>query len=181
MNSGFSLYDRFVNPFEPKIGIDESPDFVPDEYYTQIKKLCNEAVLKIVTKDPLIYSIDEINQLIDEFDLLFNETEFLIKYYSAFDQFSYIYLELCEVKVFVQDYNSLVTKAINDFYSVEIYKWKEVNKWLYDNLKSKLSRYSKNHLTNEIQIDSSFISLYTNELITHFKLIDLFENSFNTK
>jgi hypothetical protein len=181
MNSGFSLYDRFVNPFEPKIGIDERPDFVPDEYYTQIKKLCNEAVLKIVTKDPLIYSIDEINQLIDEFDLLFNETEFLIKYYSAFDQFSYIYLELCEVKVFVQDYNSLVTKAINDFYSVELYKWKEVNKWLYDNLKSKLSRYSKNHLTNEIQIDSSFISLYTNELITHFKLIDLFENSFNTK
>jgi hypothetical protein len=181
MNSGFSLYDRFVNPFEPKIGIDERPDFVPDEYYTQIKKLCNEAVLKIVTKDPLIYSIDEINQLIDEFDLLFNETEFLIKYYSAFDQFSYIYLELCEVKVFVQDYNSLVTKAINDFYSVELYKWKEVNKWLYDNLKSKLSRYSKNHLTSEIQIDSSFISLYTNELITHFKLIDLFENSFNTK
>jgi hypothetical protein len=181
MNSSFSLYDRFVNPFEPKIGIDERPDFVPDEFYTQIKKLCNEAVLKIVTKDPLIYSIDEINHLIVEFEILFNETETFIKYYSGFDQFSFIYLELCEAKVFVQDYNPLVEKAINNFYSVEYYKWMEVNKWLYDYLKSKLPSYSKNHMKNEIQIDSSIISLYTIDLIAHFKLIDLFENNFDLK
>lgn len=181
MNNNYSLYDRFVNPFEPKIGIDEKPDFIPDEYYIQIKKLCNEAVIKIVTKTPFIYSLEEINHLLDEFEMLFNETEIFIKFYSAFDQFSFIYLELCEAKVLILDYHPLIEKALIDFNSVKYEKWVVTNMWLYEYLKSKLRSYTKNQLTNEIQIDSSMISLHSNELLSHFKLIDLFENSIDLK
>jgi hypothetical protein len=41
-----SIFDRYLNPFEVKDGIDLNPDFKPDAHYLQLKSLCDEAVFR---------------------------------------------------------------------------------------------------------------------------------------
>jgi len=87
-------FDRYINPFDVKEGIDTLPNFVPEPHYLQVKSLCNEAYLKICTKVPLAYSLIEIKSIIKEYEYLFEETEIWIRLYSAFDNFSFLYLEI---------------------------------------------------------------------------------------
>jgi hypothetical protein len=38
-----SVFDRYINPFDEKDGIDLKSDFKPDPHYLQLKSLCDEA------------------------------------------------------------------------------------------------------------------------------------------
>ena len=112
-----SVFDRYYNPFDVKAGIDLKPDFKPDPFYNQLKSLCDEAVFRIYAKSPLVYNLSEINNFIDEYEFIFDETEVWIILYSGFDCFSYLYLELCEHKVFIEEYGKFCEKAISEINS----------------------------------------------------------------
>ena len=70
-----SDFNRYLNPFEVKVGVDTLPNFVPPPHYLQLKSLCNEAYLKICTKVPLVYSIKENRMLKFEeiLEIIFNK------------------------------------------------------------------------------------------------------------
>ncbi len=113
MKSNFSLYDRFINPFSPKIGVDELPDFIPEEHYIQVKNLCEEATRRIIHTTHQTNELSKINELLKAYEYLFDETEIWIKLYSGFDEFSFLYLELCEIKVVLVEYPKIIKKALH--------------------------------------------------------------------
>ena len=133
-----SVFDRYYNPFDVKDGIDLKPDFKPDQHYLQLKSICNEAVFRIYAKSPLVYNLSEINNFIEEYEFIFDETEVWIILYSRFDCFSYLYLELCEHKVFIEDYGKYCEKAIADSNSKPVEKWIEDHQWLFNHINDKL-------------------------------------------
>lgn len=124
-------YNRYLNPFRVKVGKDTLPDFTPTPHYLQLKSLCNEAYLKICTKVPLVYSIKDINKIIKEYNFLFEETEIWIVLYSAFDNFSFLYLELCELKVLIEDYSTLCNKALAQLNFQDRNLWLDSNYYLF--------------------------------------------------
>lgn len=173
-----SVFDRYLNPFEVKDGIDLKPDFKPDSHYLQLKSLCDEAVFRIYAKSPLVYNQSEINTLLDEYEYLFNETEVWIILYSGFDCFSYLYLELCEHKVFIEEYGKFCEKAISEISSKPVEKWIEEHLWLFNHINEKLD-YPKEcecNIDEIMKISSSSVHVYKDELFKHFEFLDTFNH-----
>lgn len=173
-----SVFDRYLNPFEIKDGIDLKPDFKPDPHYLQLKSLCNEAVFRIYAKSPLVYKLSEINTLIDEYEFLFDETEIWIILYSGFDCFSYLYLELCEHKVFIEEYGKYCEKAIKEFNSKPVEKWIEENQWLFKHIYDKLDYHKECECNVDeiMKISNSSVHVYKVELLKHFQFLNTFNN-----
>ena len=169
-----NVFNRFINPFEVKEGLDTLPNFVPEPHYLQLKSLCNEAYLKICTKVPLVYSIQEINVIIEEYDFLFEETEVWIVLYSAFDNFSFLYLEICELKVLIEDYGGLCIKAIDQYKSLDRKLWLESNYYLFKNINERIEIKSLDLIRNEelLKINKGTFMVYTKDVEN---LLDFYE------
>jgi hypothetical protein len=171
-----SVFDRYLNPFEVKDGIDLKPDFKPDPHYLQLKSLSDEAVFRIYAKSPLVYNISEINTFIEEYEFLFDETEVWIILYSGFDCFSYLYLELCEHKVFIEEYGKFCEKSISEISSKSVEKWIEEHQWLFNHINAKLD-YHKDcecNIDEIMKISNSSVHVYKYELCKHFRFLDSF-------
>jgi hypothetical protein len=177
-----SVFDRYINPFDVKKGIDLKPDFKPDPHYIQLKSLCDEAVFRIYAKSPLAYSISEINIFIEEYEFLFSETEIWIRLYSRFDYFSYLYLELCEHKVFIEEYGKYCEKAILEYDKTPMEKWIEEHQWLYNRINDKLDYHKECecNIDEIMKISNSSVHVYKDELFKHFKFLTLFSERLNS-
>ena len=174
-----SVFDRYINPFDVKDGIDLKPDFKPDPHYLQLKSLCDEAAFRIYAKSPLVYNLTEINTFIDEYEFLFDETEVWIILYSGFDCFSYLYLELCEHKVFIEEYGKFCEKAIAELNSKSVEKWIEDHQWLFNHINDKLD-YQKEcecNIEEIMKISNSLIHVNKNELSVHMQFLALFKEN----
>jgi hypothetical protein len=171
-----SVFDRYYNPFDVKDGIDLNPGFKPDPHYQQLKSLCDEAVFRIYAKSPLVYNLSEINNLLDEYEFLFSETEIWIILYSGFDCFSHLYLELCEHKVFIEEYGKYCEKAINNFSSIPTEKWIEEHQGLFKHINGKLEYHKKCECNiDEIRkISNSSVHVYLNEIEVQIYFHDLY-------
>ena len=169
-----SDFNRYLNPFEVKVGVDTLPNFVPPPHYLQLKSLCNEAYLKICTKVPLVYSIKEINEIIEEYDFLFEETEVWIVLYNAFDNFSFLYLELCELKVLIEDYGALCIKAINQRQSQDRNIWLESNFYLFKYINERIELKTLDLIRNGelLKINNGTFMVYTKDVKN---LLDFYE------
>ncbi len=179
--SDSSVFDRYYNPFDVKEGIDLKPDFKPDPHYRQLKSLCDEAVFRIYAKSPLVYNLSEINIFIDEYEFLFVETEVWIILYSGFDCFSHLYLELCEHKVFLEEYGKYCKKAISLFNIVPRDKWIEEHQWLFNHITDKMDYHKECECNiDEIKkISNSLIHVYKNEINFHHQFLSLFNERLN--
>ena len=164
MKSNFSLYDRFINPFSPKIGVDELPNFIPDEHYIQVKNLCEEASRRIIHSTHQTNELSKINELLKAYEYLFDETEIWIKLYSGFDEFSFLYLELCEIKVVLVDYPEIIKKALNELNQLDKREWLLKNRDIYQFLKNKLPDILNSHLSLTVTISTSNFKFLKSEL-----------------
>lgn len=176
------IFNRYLNPFDVKKGIDTLPDFVPDLHYLQLKLLCNEAYLKIHSKIPKVCSIHIINEIIEEYDYLFNETEVWIVLYSAFDKFSFLYLDFCELKVFIEDYGKLCGKAIENFKKTEMKPWIDLHSDLFRYINNSIKIDSETNLRKNRTLKYSTLPMmvYARELNNHLEFCRLFKlSSFN--
>lgn len=178
-----SVFDRYLNPFEVKDGIDLKPDFKPDPHYLQLKSLCDEAVFRIYAKSPLVYNLTEINTLLDEYEFLFDETEVWIILYSGFDCFSHLYLELCEHKVFKEEYGKFCEKAIAEFNSNPVEKWTEEHEWLYKHINDNLEYHKKCecNIDEIMKISNSSVHVFSNEIRTQLNFSELYLLNKNLK
>ena len=68
-------YDRTIDPFEWKPGLDALPDFIPDTEYADLKHRCDAAYADILTGDVLNYRMVEIKAVVDQYTELFHEVE----------------------------------------------------------------------------------------------------------
>jgi len=123
---------------------------------------------------PLVYSIEDINKIIKEYDFLFEETEVWIVLYSAFDSFSYLYLELCELKVLIEDYGALCVKAIDQFQNQDRIKWIESNFYLFKYIDERFALKSIDFIRNEesLRITNGTFMVYTKDVEN---LLDFYE------
>ena len=174
-----SQFNRYLNPFEVKVGVDTLPNFVPPPHYLQLKLLCNEAYLKICTKVPLVYSIEDINEIINEYDFLFEETEVWIVLYSAFDNFSFLYLELCELKVLIEDYGSLCIKAIEQYNTRDRKLWLESNYYLFKYINERIEIKSLELIRNEelIRINNCTLMIDSKDINNHLDFHEIYDKS----
>lgn len=62
-----SNFNRFTNPFSPKLGLDTLPDFVPTEHYKQVMYFCKEALELIEAKKDRCFKLSEIKFVIEEY------------------------------------------------------------------------------------------------------------------
>ena len=172
-----NIFNRYINPFEVKEGLDTLPNFVPEPHYLQLKSLSNEAYLKICTKVPLVYSLNEIKSIIDEYEYLFEETEVWIRLYSAFDNFSFLYLEICELKVLIEDYGGLCIKAMDSYHSLERKLWIENNAYLFKYLQERLETQSTDFIQEEsfIKIHECSVMIYIKDLNKHKEFYKIYK------
>jgi hypothetical protein len=170
-----SVFDRYLNPFDVKEGIDLKSDFKPDPHYIQLKSLCDEAVFRIYARSPLVYTLSEINNFIEEYEFLFNETEIWIILYSGFDCFSHLYLELCEHKVFIEEYSKYCEKAISEFSKMSLEKWSKEFLWLFNYINDKLDYHKECECNIEgiMKISNSAVHVYKSEIATHLNFFNL--------
>ncbi len=179
MASGF--FDKrgehlYINPFGPTRGHDERPDFVPDAYYLQIKDLCNQACFRVYFKDSIVYSLEELTQFIDDYEDLFEHTELFVRFYAAFEEFSHMYLALCENKVFIEDYGTLCKKAIMNFERMELLEWLNTYERDYTAVRQKLEWHETCDCKIEgiMKINSSALNVYTKEIEQQIAFFELF-------
>jgi hypothetical protein len=179
MTNNSSVFDRYYNPFDVKAGIDLKPDFKPDPHYLQLKSLCDEAIFRIYAKSPLVYNLSEINTFIDEYEFIFDETEVWIILYSGFDCFSYLYLELCEHKVFIEEYGKFCEKAISKISSKPVEKWIEEHQWLFNHINDKLDYHKECecNIDEIMKISNSSVHVYKDELSIHHQFLSLFNEN----
>lgn len=172
-------FNRYLNPFDVKVGVDTLPNFVPPPQYLQLKSLCNEAYLKICTKVPLVYSIEDINEIIEDYDFLFEETEVWIVLYSAFDNFSFLYLELCELKVLIEDYGSLCIKAIDQYQSQDRNIWLESNFYLFKYIKERIELKTLDLIRNDeiLKINKGTFMVFTKDVENLLGFYEFYERT----
>ena len=171
MKSNFSLYDRFINPFSPKTGVDELPDFIPDEHYIQVKNLCEEATRRIIHSTHQTNELSKINELLKTYEYLFDETEIWIKLYSGFDEFSFLYLELCEIKVVLVEYPMIIKKALFGLNQLDKREWLSKNRDTYQFLNNKLPDSFNSHESLTVNISTSNFKLLKSELNLHLDFL----------
>ncbi len=179
MASGF--FDKrgehlYINPFGPTRGHDERPDFVPGAYYLHVKDLCNQACFRVYFKDSIVYSLEELTQFIDDYEDLFEHTELFVRFYAAFEEFSHMYLALCENKVFIEDYGPLCKKAIMNFERMELLEWLNTYERDYTAVRQKLEWHETCDCKIEgiMKINSSAVHVYTKEIEQQIAFFELF-------
>lgn len=89
-------FDRLENPLDIQPGLDELPDFVPDEAYLSLKSACAEAYVVLNLQRTHHYSMADLKSVIDRYADLAHQADRLLRLYAANDAFVYRYMDLCE-------------------------------------------------------------------------------------
>ena len=171
--------DRFSNPFKPKAGKDTYPGFEPSPHYLQVKSLCNEACFRVYTNSPIVFDLKELKIIIDNYKDLFDETEVWIALYIAFDEFSHLYLTICENMVFIEDYGKLCQKAISEFHIMELSAWLEKYRKDYEIVNDKLEWHSECDCKDDriMKINFSVVHVYRKEIEAHISFHQLYKDN----
>lgn len=166
-----SDFNRLTNPFSPTLGLDTLPDFVPTEHYKQVMYFCKEALELIEAKKDRCFKLSEIKFVIEEYAELFDETEIWIKLYSNFEPFSLVYLEFCEMKVFIEDYGTDCKKALNEANQLKTMDWLEKYESIYQHIQQTIDFNTKEFLNDSFYvplIDSKFL-IPRQEVLVHWE------------
>ena len=89
-------FDRMENPLDVQPGLDELPDFVPDDAYLELKSACAEAYVALHIQRTHRYSMAELKEVIDRYADLAHQADKHLRLYAANDAFVYRYMDLCE-------------------------------------------------------------------------------------
>ncbi len=89
-------FDRMENPLDVQPGLDELPDFVPDNSYLELKSACAEAYVALHLQRTHRYSMADLKEVIDRYADLAHQADRLLRLYAANDAFVYRYMDLCE-------------------------------------------------------------------------------------
>lgn len=132
------LFDRLSNPFDAQAGLDELPDFVPDEAYFTLKEACIRAYEVMHMQRKHRYSMVELKAVIDRYADLAHQADRLMRFYAVNDAFVYHYMDLCERYAELEDYliraNEFIQKRSSDvFWTIkEVVQLRDAHSAMYD-------------------------------------------------
>jgi hypothetical protein len=124
-------FDRTIDPFEWKPGLDSAPNFIPDEEYTDLLHRCEEAYVDILTGDVLNYRMAELKAVIDQYTDLFNEVERHLKYYEGFDRFFFLFDAVFSTFLFMDKESWNAFFALDDYTKFDMSIERNVTNWLF--------------------------------------------------
>jgi hypothetical protein len=134
-------FDRTIDPFEWKPGLDAAPDFIPDEEYTDLFQRCNAAYADILTGDVLNFRMGELKSVVDKYTDLFHEVEKHLKYYEGFDRFFYLFDAIFSAFLFTEKEGWNAFFALDDYTKFDMSIERNVTNWLfsYQDLNEKIA------------------------------------------
>jgi hypothetical protein len=124
-------FDRTIDPFEWKPGIDAAPDFIPDDEYADLLHRCDAAYADILTGDVLNYRMEELKAVIDQYTELFHEVEKQLKQFEGFDRFFYLFDAIFSVYLFVDKENWNAFFALDDYKKFDMEIERNLTNWLF--------------------------------------------------
>jgi len=131
-------FDRMQDPFDVQPGLDELPDFVPDEAYVALKSACSEAYVVLNLQRTHRYSMADLKEVIDRFADLAHQADGLIRFYAANDAFVYRYMDLCEryaeLEQFLLRANEFISKrSLATIWTIkEVLEFRDAHSAMYD-------------------------------------------------
>ncbi len=136
-------YDRTIDPFEWKPGLDALPDFIPDAEYAALKHRCDAAYADILTGDVLNYRMVEIKAVVDQYTELFHEVEKVLKYYEGFDRFFYLFDAVFTTYLFMDREGWNAYFALDDYSKFDMNVERNLSNWLfsYQDLNEKIAEH----------------------------------------
>ena len=136
-------YDRTIDPFEWKPGLDALPDFIPDAEYAALKHRCDAAYADILTGDVLNYRMVEIKTVVDQYTELFHEVEKVLKYYEGFDRFFYLFDAVFTTYLFMDREGWNAYFALDDYSKFDMSVERNLSNWLfsYQDLNEKIAEH----------------------------------------
>lgn len=124
-------FDRTIDPFEWKPGLDAAPDFIPDAEYTDLLNRCDAAYADILDGDVLNYRMVEIKAVIDQYTELFHEVEKELKYYEGFDRFFYLFDAVFTSYLFMDQEGWNAFFALDDYSKFDMSVERNLTNWLF--------------------------------------------------
>jgi hypothetical protein len=134
-------FDRTIDPFEWKPGLDAATDFIPDAEYTDLLNRCDAAYADILTGDVLNYRMVEIKAVVDKYTELFHEVEKELKYYEGFDRFFYLFDAVFTAYLFMDQEGWNAFFALDDYSKFDMSVERNLTNWLfsYQDLNEKIA------------------------------------------
>jgi hypothetical protein len=124
-------FDRSIDPFEWKPGLDAAQDFNPDDEYTDLFQRCNAAYADILTGDVLNYRMVELKVVVDRYTELFHEVETHLKRYDGFDRFFYLFDAVFSTYLFVEKEGWNAHFALDDYSKFDMHVERNLTNWLF--------------------------------------------------
>ncbi len=124
-------FDRTIDPFEWKSGLDAASDFIPDEEYVSLLHRCDAAYADILTGEVLNYSMVEIKAVVDKYTELFHEVEKELKYYEGFDRFFCLFDAVFSAYLFVYKEGWNAHFALDDYSKFDMQIERNLTNWLF--------------------------------------------------
>ena len=136
-------FDRTIDPFEWKPGLDALPDFIPDAEYTNLLHRCDSAYSDILTGDVLNYRMVELKSVINQYTELFHEVENELKYYEGFDRFFYLFDAVFTAYLFMDKEGWNAFFALDDYSKFDMSVERNLTNWLfaYQDLNEKIAEH----------------------------------------
>ena len=136
-------FDRTIDPFEWKPGLDAATDFIPDAEYADLKHRCDAAYSEILTGDVLNYRMVEIKAVVDQYTELFHEVEKVLKYYEEFDRFFYLFDAVFTTYLFMDREGWNAYFALDDYSKFDMSVERNLTNWLfsYQDLNEKIAEH----------------------------------------
>jgi hypothetical protein len=136
-------YDRTIDPFEWKPGLDAASDFIPDAEYTDLLHRCDAAYADILTGDVLNYRMVEIKAVVNQYTELFHKVEKVLKYYEGFDRFFYLFDAVFTTYLFMDREGWNAYFALDDYSKFDMSVERNLTNWLfsYQDLNEKIAEH----------------------------------------
>lgn len=156
-------FDRTIDPFEWKPGLDAASDFTPDDEYTALLNRCDVAYADILTGDVLNYRMVELKVVVDRYMELFHEVEIHIKHYEGFDRFFYLFDAVFSAYLFVDKEGWNAHFALDDYSKFDMQIERNLTNWLF--AYQDLNQIIAKHLFYNSDCDCNNSSVYR---VSHF-------------
>lgn len=136
-------FDRTIDPFEWKPGLDAAPDFVPTAEYNDLLYRCDAAYAAILTGEVLNYRLVELKEVVEEYTELFEEVEKCLKLYEGFDRFYFLFDAVFTAFLFVEKKGWDAYFALDDYSKFDMNDECHVINWLraYEALNKEIAYY----------------------------------------
>jgi hypothetical protein len=131
-------FNRMENPLDVQPGLDELPDFVPDEAYLELKSACAEAYVILNLQRTHRYSMAELKAVIDRYADLAHQADRLMRFYAVNDAFVYHYMDLCERYAELEAYlvraqDFIARRSSSEFWTIkEVVQLRDAHSAMYD-------------------------------------------------